>query len=90
MKTLTASKTCKSLRQLDREGTGGAGRWKLRRIKYCLAEAKRQKQRCFLKEARSITLHTDARRGRLLVLWTAAGKHFVARSLAGSKHGERH
>lgn len=82
MVVLKASKEGKSLNMIEKENGGGLGRHKARRIKCCLAEARRHQQRRFLATARAITLHVDGRHGRLLVLWTAAGQDFTVLNLA--------
>ena len=52
-----------------RSGIATAGPEKLRRIMFCLAEAKRHMYRERMKSATSIALHTDGRGPRLLVNW---------------------
>ena len=48
------------------QGVHGAGkRWKITKMKWCLAEAQRDISREYLRKAESITLHQDAQKGRL-------------------------
>lgn len=49
------------------DGTGTFKRKKLRKVKFCLAEAVRIATRLRLKEAKAITIHSDGSKGRLLV-----------------------
>ena len=48
-------------------------RKKLRRMKWCLAEARRMVKRQYLKSSRVVSLHQDARKGRLAVRFTCCG-----------------
>jgi len=50
------------------KGVNGVGkRWKCRKMKFCLAEAKRQLVRKALREAIVIAVHQDGRKGRLAI-----------------------
>ena len=70
---------------------GVGGRWKTTKMQFCLAEAARENDRCFLKAARSIALKLDPRAGMLLVRYTGCDQLLNARTgLLGHKfiHGK--
>ena len=56
---------------------GVAGRQKLRKMLFCLAEAVRERVRAKLAAARSLTFHSDASKNRLLLLCEMCGDDFV-------------
>ena len=56
---------------------GVAGRHKLRKMLFCLAEAARERARTKLAAARSLTFHSDASKNRLLLLCEMCGYDLV-------------
>lgn len=61
--------------------SGKMQRWKLRKMKFCLAEAERERVRRLIRMAKSLTLHQDGHKGRLAVRVQLCGEdlepHFV-------------
>ena len=53
---------------------GVGSRKRVRKIKWCLAEARREHRRSQMKAATCIALHQDARKGQLALRFTACGK----------------
>ena len=72
---LECCRAMKSIRQTSQDTPAG-GTWKVRRLCYCLAEARRRQVRSKFMKARAMTLHCDARRGRLLLMYTMTGKDY--------------
>ena len=56
---------------------GVAGRHKLRKMLFCLAEAVRERERARLVAARSLTFHSDSSKNRLLLLCEMCGDDLV-------------
>ena len=61
------SMQCDKVRLPERGVNGVGKRWKCRKMKFCLAEAKRQLVRKALREAIVIAVHQDGRKGRLAI-----------------------
>ena len=59
--------------ELPAEVKGVGCRQKIRKFKYCLAEAARSIKRTRMLRSRVVALHSDARKGRLAVRYTACG-----------------
>ena len=67
-------------------GCQEVGRWKkCRKMKFCLAEAKRCRVRSALQSASAIAIHQDGRKGRLAIRFTACNDDLtVSRGVLGS------
>ncbi len=67
-------------RTIGEDGLDGVGkRKKVTRMIYCLAEAVRQRTRIWLSDASSLTIHSDASQGRLLVRGQMCGHDICPR-----------
>ena len=74
-KTLEAAQS----NQTSGEVCGVGKRWKLRRMVFALAEAKRRADQQFLRHATSICLMQDVRKGKLLIRFRAANPKLCTR-----------
>ena len=64
---------------------GVAKRWKVRKMKFCLAEAVRMRTRLQLRKATSMTVHQDASKGRLVMRAQMCGEDLQpTRALLGA------
>jgi len=71
------------------DGSGDVKRKKLRKIKFCLAEAVRITTRCHLRTAESMTVHSDASQGVLLIRGQMCGQDLCPHHvLLGAVHME--
>ena len=64
-----------SARKMDRGGSGD----RLRNVRFCLLEAKHEKDRDFIKSAATMVLHRDERHGRLLLRFATCNRNLEVR-----------